>query len=85
MSFCVPFVMCCPFPGRLSSVGFKKKALESVRAGESTAFTSAKPAQDSAVDTATAQVEWSASVMRDITVGHKQRKLMNTNSILYDF
>lgn len=35
-------------------------------------FTLARPVRGSAVAMATVQVEWSASVMRDTTVGHKQ-------------
>ena len=35
-------------------------------------FISARPARACAAATATVQVEWSASVMRDTMVGHKQ-------------
>lgn len=48
-------------------------------------FTSARPAQGSAAAMATVQVEWSASVMRDTMVGHKQHiivKLLDTHTVL---
>lgn len=76
-----PFVICCIFPEPPSSAGFKRRGQESGRAGEWTMFTLARPARGSAVATATAQVEWSASVMRDTMVGYKQHiifKLLNT-------
>lgn len=63
----------CVSPGQHSSVGFRRRGRASGRAGEWTTFILERPAQDSAAATATVQVEWSASVMRDTTVGHKQR------------
>ncbi len=51
-------------------------------------FTSAKPARGSAAATATAQVEWSASVMRDTMVGYKQHiifKLLDTLIFFFSF
>lgn len=80
---CEPFVICRMFPGLLSSAGFKRRGQESGRAGEWTMFTSARPARGSAVATATVQMEWSASVMRDTMVGHKQHiifTLLDTHS-----
>lgn len=81
----VRFVICCIFPGLHSSAGFKRRGQENGRAGEWTMFTLGRPAQGSAAATAIVQVEWSASVMRDTMVGHKQHiifKLLNILSIL---
>lgn len=75
---CKPFVICCIFPGPPSSAGFKRTGPESDRAGEWTMFISVKLARGSAAATATAQVEWSASVMRDTMVGHKQHIMFAT-------
>lgn len=66
------FTICCMFPGRHSSAGFRRREQGSGRAGEWTMFILERPAQDCAAATATVQAEWSASVMRDTMVGHKQ-------------
>lgn len=55
--------------GPRNSAGSRRRVPESGRAGESTTYTLGRPARGSAAATATAQVESSASVMRDTTVG----------------
>lgn len=81
-----PFMICCMFPGLPSSAGFKRRKQESGRAGEWTMFTLERPVRGSAAATATVQVEWSASVMRDTMVGHKQHitfKLLNIHLFIF--
>lgn len=56
-----------------SSAGFRRKERERGIAGEWIMFTSERHAQGSVVAMDTAQVDWSASVMRDTTVSKKKK------------